>query len=169
MDVSGDGDTDRGDTDNEEDEEEEEEGDEDESMAVDGEEGDAGPLTPRRKKSKIQKASKLKPRKSQIDVAAVANEQAALAALEGSEVLRLRLQKKYYSEALNFIRQVEGAMDIMAQLLGSTSKPEVLEAMEFFKVAHEYQFESAKVRGPALVYTYYSYNDCALYRSASRR
>jgi hypothetical protein len=37
-------------------------------------------------------------------------------------------------------------MDPMCKLLGSTSKPEVLEVMEFFRVSHEYEFESAKVR-----------------------
>lgn len=33
----------------------------------------------------------------------------------------------------------------MGQLLGSTNKAEVLEAMEFFRVAWEYQFDSAEV------------------------
>lgn len=33
----------------------------------------------------------------------------------------------------------------MSQLLGSTNKAEVLEAMEFFRVAWEYQFDSAEV------------------------
>lgn len=34
----------------------------------------------------------------------------------------------------------------MGLLLGSTNKAEVLEAMEFFRVAWEYQFDSAEVR-----------------------
>ncbi|KAI9508585.1 non-SMC mitotic condensation complex subunit 1-domain-containing protein [Russula earlei] len=72
-------------------------------------------------------------RKSELDMAALTDEQAALAALESNQLLHLRLRKRYYSEALNFIRQ----------LLGSTHKAEVLEAMEFFRVAHEYQLESA--------------------------
>ena len=33
----------------------------------------------------------------------------------------------------------------MGQLLGSTNKAEVLESMEFFRVAWEYQFDSAEV------------------------
>src|ERR1700685_3302089 len=36
----------------------------------------------------------------------------------------------------------------MCQLLGSTNKAEVLEAMEFFRVAWEYQFDSAEVSPP---------------------
>ncbi|KAF8623362.1 hypothetical protein AX17_007440 [Amanita inopinata Kibby_2008] len=122
----------------------EDEGDKTEDAMDEGgnesQEADAG----RSRKSK-KKASKVKRRKSQLDVAALSNEQAALAALETNQMLHLRLRKKYYAEALNFIRQIEGAMDVTAQLLGSTNKPEVLEAMEFFRVAHEYQFESAQI------------------------
>jgi condensin complex subunit 1 len=106
------------------------------SMSVDEEGNETSPK---------KKRSKLGPRKSQLDVAALSNEQEALAALESNEILHLRLRKKYYAEALNFIRQIEGAMETMCKLLGSTNKPEVLEAMEFFRVAHEYKFESAMV------------------------
>jgi condensin complex subunit 1 len=84
-------------------------------------------------------------RKSELDMAALTDEQAAVAALESNQLLHLRLRKRYYSEALNFIRQVEEATQMIFQLLGSTHKAEVLEAMEFFRVAHEYQFDSAEV------------------------
>ena len=36
--------------------------------------------------------------------------------------------------------------EIMCQLLGSTNKAEVLESMEFFRIAWEYQFDGAEVR-----------------------
>ena len=78
-------------------------------------------------------------------MAALTDEQAALAALESNQLLHLRLRKRYYSEALNFIRQVEEAAQMIFQLLGSTHKTEVLEGMEFFRVAHEYQLDSAEV------------------------
>lgn len=110
-------------------------------MSVDGEENDAS-------KEKSKKRSKLGPRKSQLDVAALSSEQEALAALQTDEILHLRLRKKYCVEALNFIRQIEGAMETMCNLLGSTNKPEVLEAMEFFRVAHEYKFSTAMVSHP---------------------
>lgn len=114
---------------------------EDESMmAVDEENGEQP--TPRKK---TQKRSKIAPRKSQLDIAALSSEQEALAALETDKLLQLRLKKKYYGEALNFIRQIEGAMETMCDLLGSTHKAEVIEAIEFFRVSHEYHFESAKV------------------------
>jgi condensin complex subunit 1 len=114
------------------------------------------PKTPRTVKGtatktpKPKKAKKVKPRKSELDMAALTNEQAALAALESNQILHLRLRKKYYAEGLNFIRQLEGAMNIVGQLLGSTNKAEVLEAMEFFRVAYEYQFDSAEVSSDCL-------------------
>lgn len=95
------------------------------------------------KKEKKKKAKK--PRKSQLDISALTDEQVALAALQSSQILNLKLRKRYYAEALNFIRQIEGAMEIIGQLLGSTNKAEVLESIEFFRVAHEYQFVGAEV------------------------
>jgi condensin complex subunit 1 len=83
--------------------------------------------------------------KSELGMAALTDEQAALAALESNQLLHLRLRKRYYSEALSFIRQVEEAAKMISELLGSTHKTEVLESMEFFRVAHEYQLDSAKV------------------------
>ncbi|KAJ3506594.1 hypothetical protein NLJ89_g6784 [Agrocybe chaxingu] len=91
-----------------------------------------------------KKLSKLQPRKSQLDVNALTKEQEALAAYDEQEIQQLRMQKKYSTDALTFIDQIESAMEPMCKLLGSTNKAEVLEVMEFFKVAHAYQFESAK-------------------------
>jgi condensin complex subunit 1 len=85
------------------------------------------------------------PRKSTVDVAAIASEQEALAALQTNEVLSLRLRKKYCAEALNFVRTLEGGMVLITQLLGSTNKAEVLESMEYFRVALEYDFGGAQV------------------------
>ena len=96
--------------------------------------------------SSTSKQNKNGGRKSELDMAALTDEQAALAALESNQVLHLRLRKRYYTEALNFIRQVEEAAQLIFQLLGSTHKTEVLESMEFFRVAHEYQLDSAEVR-----------------------
>jgi condensin complex subunit 1 len=96
-----------------------------------------------------QQTSKKSGSKSELAMAALTDEQAALAALESNQLLHLRLRKRYYAEALNFIRQVEEAAQMIFQLLGSTHKAEVLEAMEFFRVAHEYQLDSAEVGGEA--------------------
>jgi condensin complex subunit 1 len=111
----------------------------------------AVPKTHSTAKSSVKKEKKAKKenkgRKSDaLDLSALTNEQAALAALESNHILHLKLRKRYYAEGLNFIRQIEGAMEILGQLLGSKNKPEVLEAMEFFRVAHEYQFANAEVQ-----------------------
>ncbi|KAJ7117284.1 non-SMC mitotic condensation complex subunit 1 [Mycena filopes] len=100
----------------------------------DEEEEDASAMSATPKKKKKRKAPKLKPRKSRSET------------LETNQLLHLRLRKKYYAEALNFIRQIEGTMEIMEKLLGSKNKPEVLEAIEFFRVAQEYKFVKADVR-----------------------
>jgi condensin complex subunit 1 len=136
MDVDGDG---GGDTEVEEGGDEEDDEEDPSAMSVDPEDGEE--QTPKKKK---RKAPKLKPRKSQIAVD-MTDEQVALETLETNQLLHLRLRKKYYAEALNFIRQIEGTMDIMENLLGSKNKPEVLEAIEFFRVAHEYKFTKADV------------------------
>ena len=131
------------DDDNEEEDEdngEDTEEDEPSQMSVDEDDEDTTP-----KKSKPKKASKLKPRKSELNITALSQEQAVLAKYSDQELTALRLRKKYYSDALTFIRQIEGAIEPMCKLLGSTNKAEVLEVMDFFRVAHEYQFESAQV------------------------
>jgi condensin complex subunit 1 len=76
--------------------------------------------------------------KSELAMAALTDDQAALTAQESNQLLYLRLRKWHYAGALNFIRQVEEAAQMIFQLLGSTHKAEVLEAMEVFRVAHEY-------------------------------
>ncbi|KAJ7732950.1 hypothetical protein DFH07DRAFT_990553, partial [Mycena maculata] len=98
---------------------EEEEEEDPSAMAVDGE-GEEQKKTPKKKKAPETQTAKV--------------------ALETNQLLHLRLRKKYYAEALNFIRQIVGTMGTMEKLLGSKSKPEVLEAIKFFRVAHEYQF-----------------------------
>lgn len=45
----------------------------------------------------------------------------------------------------------------MGQLLGSTNKAEVLESMEFFRVAWEYQFDSAEVGTCTFFHNYHPY------------
>ena len=143
MDVDDD-DEEKDEEDNDRDTEEEEPSqmsvNEESQMSVDEDDEDSTP-----KKLKPKKVSKLKPRKSELDIMALSQEQAVLAKYSDQELTALRLRRKYFSDALTFIRQIEGAMEPMCKLLGSTNKAEVLEVMDFFRVAHEYQFESAKV------------------------
>ncbi|KAG2156915.1 non-SMC mitotic condensation complex subunit 1-domain-containing protein [Suillus bovinus] len=120
---------------------EEEDADEDEDAEMEGtdvnDDGDALSDNPKPKKKRAS-------RKSTVDVTAIVSEQEALAALETNEILAMNLRKKYCTEALDFIRTLEGGMVSLTQLLGSTNKAEVLESMEFFRVAFEYQLASAE-------------------------
>lgn len=106
---------------------------------AEGEEGtvESTPLKPRKKK---------KPRKSeQVNLHAVSQQQVLVAEMEGTQLVHLRLKKRYYAEALDFIRWLEQGSDTLCDLLGSTHKTEVLEAMEYFRVSYEYGMESAQV------------------------
>lgn len=118
-----------------EEDEDAEDNDEDTSMAVDQDGQPSG----------SQKKPKLKPRKSQLNFD-VFNDNEAVRKLTSADTEKLRLQIKYHSDALNFIQHIEEAMGLLEQMLGSKNKAEVLEAMEFFKIAQGFDFESAKVR-----------------------
>ncbi|KAI8826762.1 non-SMC mitotic condensation complex subunit 1-domain-containing protein [Fimicolochytrium jonesii] len=64
----------------------------------------------------------------------------------GEEELRtLRGFMKYYKDGIRFVKQIEDLVPTMCQLLASNVKGEVVEAMNFFVVAHQYQMECANV------------------------
>ncbi len=123
------------------DEREEDAGKEEEKEEVkderEDEDSEDGPRSPRLKKEKPAR----KPRISSADLAAVAAEQSTL---DPALVTKLRLTKKYYADALRFINQIESAIPTLCQLLVSTTKTEVLEAMRFFRTAYEYDVLSAE-------------------------
>lgn len=135
---------------NEEEEEEvggDTEGDEPAQMSVDDEDGEEEKDEEgnSQKKTRKNKTQKLQPRKSHLNITALQSSQAVLAQYSSQEITQRRLQKKFCRDALTFIDEVERAMEPMVKLLGSTNKAEVLEVMDFFKVASEYGFDSAKV------------------------
>lgn len=116
------------------------EAEEQNDMSVD-EDGEEGEDRPRKKK--------LKPRKSQINIEAINEEQQALAEYDANhleQLATLKKRKKYTKDAINFIHQIELAMDVVAKLLGSKSKAEVLEAIDFFKTAYFFEVDKAQVR-----------------------
>ncbi|ORY92830.1 non-SMC mitotic condensation complex subunit 1-domain-containing protein [Leucosporidium creatinivorum] len=82
------------------------------------------------------------PRPSALDLAG-ADQSQLLAQVDQDTLTRLRLTKKYYADAIAFIEQLTRGMDVVEDLLASTVKGEVLEAMEFFKVASQYKIEAA--------------------------
>lgn len=84
-----------------------------------------------------------KPRKSTVDLAALQAAQTELTPEEAERLTKLRLTSRYYSDALTFIGQLEKAMPLLLQLLASTNKTEVIESMEFFRVAYAYKLNGA--------------------------
>ncbi|KAK0550127.1 condensin complex non-SMC subunit Cnd1 [Tilletia horrida] len=94
-------------------------------------------------KQKEEEERKKKPRKT-LDLAALQAAQESMSQADADKLLKMRLTKQYYSDAIHFIRQIEGAMPVLEQLLVSTNKAEVLESMEFFRIAHEYRLEGSQ-------------------------
>jgi len=102
---------------------------------------------------------KKKPRKSeQLNLNALSQEQLMVAEMEGSKMQQLKLQRKYYADALELIRWLDNAAPSLCNLLGSTSKAEVLEAMEYFRVAYEYHLDTAPVRYSRFQFSHHQTN-----------
>lgn len=102
------------------------------------------PREERAAKAAAAKASKKArpsgPRRSSMAI------QSAFSQLDQDKLTKLRLTKRYYSDAITFITHLEQAVPQVEKLLASKVKSEVLESMDFFKVAYEYKIESAEVR-----------------------
>ncbi|KAJ1981931.1 condensin complex non-SMC subunit Cnd1 [Dimargaris xerosporica] len=60
-----------------------------------------------------------------------------------AKFMQLQLQQRYYRDALRFVHQLHDAIPILGQLLASTNKSEVMEAMDFFVAAYHYQIADA--------------------------
>ncbi|KAF9438398.1 Condensin complex subunit [Entomortierella beljakovae] len=67
-----------------------------------------------------------------------------LIALQSSkEYVTKTLQQRYYADAIRFIHLIHRAVPVMCELLASTMKLEVIEAMEFFVTIHRYKVRVA--------------------------
>ncbi|TIA70796.1 hypothetical protein E3P91_02896 [Wallemia ichthyophaga] len=95
------------------------------------EEGESEESSNRRRSKKFARKS----------VAAATN----LAQYDSEQISRLQLTRSYYADAIRFIGLIDKSILTIATLLSSTNKSEVLEAIEFFRVAHEYGVTSAHV------------------------
>ncbi|KAJ9103245.1 hypothetical protein QFC21_002668 [Naganishia friedmannii] len=78
------------------------------------------------------------------DLDAIAKEQVA-AIKDGQAIRHLRMTKKYFGDAIAFIKLIQSGVPALSELLVSTSKAEVLESMQFFRVAHIYELPSAEI------------------------
>ncbi|SOV04085.1 related to YCS4 - subunit of condensin protein complex [Ustilago sp. UG-2017a] len=134
------------DDDNEDDQgSDEQNGDDTVMKDEDDDDEDAPPARSRKSKVKkeIAKPKAKEGRRSGVDLQALAAAQAEMEPVDAEKVMRLRLTKRYYADAVAFITQLETAMPNLTLLLASTNKAEVLESMEFFRVAYEYKLSGA--------------------------
>lgn len=131
--------------DDEPEEAEEEEEEEEESSDGEGTPKKRKPLKNKKLEALKGDDNKRKPRRSELDLAAQSQTN-LLAKVDSDTLQRLRLTKKYYTDAISFIEAIEASMDTVTELLASSVKSEVLEAMEFCKTAKEYKIEAAEVR-----------------------
>ncbi|GAO48160.1 condensin complex component cnd1 [Saitoella complicata NRRL Y-17804] len=65
--------------------------------------------------------------------------------VDQESLMRLQLTKRYYTEALRFIESLHEGSKVVAQLLASKNKSEIIEAMDFFVVADAYKLETSKL------------------------
>src|SRR5215208_6507177 len=70
-------------------------------------------------------------------------ETAAAQSSLSDELVRLHMTRRYYADAVRFIHQIHTAIPTLCQLLASTTKSEVIEAIEFFETAYIYKIEKA--------------------------
>ncbi|KAG0342692.1 Condensin complex subunit [Podila horticola] len=59
------------------------------------------------------------------------------------EYVTKTLQQRYYADAIRFIHLIHRAVPVMCELLASTAKLEVVEAMDFFVTIHRYKVRAA--------------------------
>lgn len=60
------------------------------------------------------------------------------------EYVTKTLQQRYYADAIRFVHLIHRAVPVMCELLASTMKLEVVEAMEFFVTIHRYKVRVAQ-------------------------
>lgn len=65
------------------------------------------------------------------------------AAFDPAKISTLLLQKRYYTDALQFVRQLEAVVPTLCMLLASTTRTEVVDVMDFFVEAHLYRLDGA--------------------------
>ncbi|KAJ1854231.1 condensin complex non-SMC subunit Cnd1 [Coemansia sp. RSA 1822] len=69
---------------------------------------------------------------------------AGLSPETAAKAMHLQFQQRYYRDALYFVYQLQEAQPILLQLLGSTNKGEVMEAMDYFVSAVRFRVDGAQ-------------------------
>ncbi|OAV87380.1 hypothetical protein PTTG_05731 [Puccinia triticina 1-1 BBBD Race 1] len=99
---------------------------------------------------------------AEMDVAAVDQQQAALSTYDSQELMKLRLTKKYYADAIQFIHILHNAVPAIEKLLASKVKAEVLEAIHFFKTAWTYKLQGAEAGVKRMVHLVWAVENAAV-------
>ncbi|KAI9500685.1 non-SMC mitotic condensation complex subunit 1-domain-containing protein [Coemansia spiralis] len=61
-----------------------------------------------------------------------------------AKAMHLQFQQRYYRDALYFVYQLQESQPLLLQLLGSTNKSEVMEAMDFFVAAVRFRVDGSQ-------------------------
>ncbi|KAJ2355106.1 condensin complex non-SMC subunit Cnd1 [Coemansia erecta] len=69
---------------------------------------------------------------------------AGLSPETAAKAMHLQFQQRYYRDALYFVYQLHEAQPLLLQLLGSTNKSEVMEAMDYFVTAVRFRVDGAQ-------------------------
>ena len=72
------------------------------------------------------------------------------------QMVPLKMQRQYYKDALRFTLQVSAAVPWLCQMLSSRTKSDVVEAIRFFVVAHEYQLPDVHIGVRKMVHLVWS-------------
>ncbi|KAL1919463.1 uncharacterized protein VTP21DRAFT_2156 [Calcarisporiella thermophila] len=91
-----------------------------------------------------EKGEKEKQHQKTEKEAAEENNQIVIPAGSAEDYMKLQLMRRFYVDAIRFIEQIHSAIPVLCQLLASTNKAEVMEAMDFFVVALSYKIELAE-------------------------
>ena len=67
------------------------------------------------------------------------------AAFDPAKMSTLLLQKRYYTDAIQFVRQLEAVIPTLCLLLSSTTKTEVTDVIDFFVEAYLYRLDGADI------------------------
>lgn len=113
-------------------------------------------------------AADRKPRRSELDLEALAARQQTMTHEDNEHLVKLRLTCRYYEDALAFVHLLERAIPTLTQLLASTNKPEVLESMDFFRIAHEYKIRGAQDGIRAMVHLIWAKDNALVMEDGSQ-
>ncbi|KAJ2387419.1 condensin complex non-SMC subunit Cnd1, partial [Coemansia sp. RSA 2611] len=69
---------------------------------------------------------------------------AGLSPETAAKAMHLQFQQRYYRDALHFVYQLQEAQPLLLQLLGSKTKSEVMEAMDYFVTAVRFRVDGAQ-------------------------